>query len=182
MAGLKFRVDGISFGYEGRVVQHDISFAVVERSIFAIMGGSGCGKSTLMRTMIGLLRPYAGSIHFGNEDYWSASEARRSAIGRRFGVVFQTGALWSSMTAEENVALPLRMFTRLDNRSIEALARLKLSLVGLDQAASTMPGELSGGMRRRVGIARALSLDPDVLFLMNRPPAWIRSRPGVWTI
>jgi phospholipid/cholesterol/gamma-HCH transport system ATP-binding protein len=165
MATSKIRVDDISFGYDDRVVQHDISFAVREKSIFAIMGGSGCGKSTLMRTMIGLLPPYTGSVYVGDENYWGATDARRAEIGRRFGVVFQTGALWSSMTAEENVALPLRMFTRLDNRSIQELARLKLSLVGLDKAASTMPGELSGGMRRRVGIARALSLDPDVLFL-----------------
>lgn len=165
MATSKIRVDDISFGYDDRVVQHDISFEVREKSIFAIMGGSGCGKSTLMRTMIGLLPPYTGSVYVGDENYWGATDARRAEIGRRFGVVFQTGALWSSMTAEENVALPLRMFTRLDNRSIQELARLKLSLVGLDKAASTMPGELSGGMRRRVGIARALSLDPDVLFL-----------------
>jgi phospholipid/cholesterol/gamma-HCH transport system ATP-binding protein len=161
----KFRIEGLAFGYGAAVVQHDISFAVGDKSIFAIMGGSGCGKSTLMKTMIGLLKPGAGTIRVGEEDYWGATEQRRTEIGRRFGVVFQSGALWSSMTAEENVALPLRMFTRLDNAAITALARLKLSLVGLDRAGSVMPGELSGGMRRRVGIARALSLDPDVLFL-----------------
>jgi len=164
-ANTKFRVEALAFGYDGIVVQHDISFEVGDKSIFAIMGGSGSGKSTLMKTMIGLLRPLAGSIHVGNEDYWSVSEERRSDIGRRFGVVFQSGALWSSMTAEDNVALPLRMFTRLNDSLIRELARLKLSLVGLDMAPSVMPAELSGGMRRRVGIARALSLDPDVLFL-----------------
>ena len=161
----KFQVSGLAFGYGGGTVQHDVSFDVGDRSIFAIMGGSGCGKSTLMKTMVGLLRPNAGTIRVGDEDYWSASEPRRIDIGRRFGVVFQSGALWSSMTAEDNVALPLRMFTRLNEPSIKALARLKLSLVGLEAAASSMPAELSGGMRRRVGIARALSLDPDVLFL-----------------
>jgi phospholipid/cholesterol/gamma-HCH transport system ATP-binding protein len=161
----KFRIKGLAFGYGGIYVQHDVSFDIGDKSIFAIMGGSGCGKSTLMKTMIGLLRPLAGSIHVGTEEYWTATEGRRSEIGRRFGVVFQTGALWSSMTAEDNVALPLRMFTRLDDAIIKDLARLKLSLVGLDMAPSTMPSELSGGMRRRVGIARALSLDPDVLFL-----------------
>jgi phospholipid/cholesterol/gamma-HCH transport system ATP-binding protein len=165
MADAKLRGVGLSFGYNDVIVQHDISFDIAEKSIFAIMGGSGCGKSTLMKTMIGLLPPISGSFFFDNEDYWAATDERRTEIGRRFGVVFQSGALWSSMTAEENVALPLRMFTRLDDTLIRDLARLKLSLVGLDKASSVMPADLSGGMRRRVGIARALSLDPDVLFL-----------------
>jgi len=161
----KLRIDGLAFGYGSNVVQRDVSFEVAPKSIFAIMGGSGCGKSTLMKAMIGLLPPSAGTIHVGNEDYWQATAERRAEIGRRFGVVFQSGALWSSMTAEENVALPLRMFTELDDAAILALARMKLSLVGLDAAPSVMPAQLSGGMRKRVGIARALSLDPDMLFL-----------------
>jgi phospholipid/cholesterol/gamma-HCH transport system ATP-binding protein len=161
----KLRVAGLAFGYGGNIVQHDVSFEVGANSIFAVMGGSGCGKSTLMKTMIGLLKPTAGSIYVGDEDYWGASGQRRTEIGRRFGVVFQSGALWSSMTVEENVALSPRMFTSLDDASIKALAQLKLSLAGLDIDPSTMPAELSGGMRRRVAIARALSLDPDVLFL-----------------
>ncbi len=161
----KFRVEGLAFGYGDNIVQHDVSFDVPPRSIFAIMGGSGCGKSTLMKTMIGLLKPAAGTIRVGGEDYWGATEERRTRIGRRFGVVFQGGALWSSMTAEENVSLPARMFTDLDDATIKALSRLKLSLVGLDIDAATMPSELSGGMRRRVAIARALALDPEVLFL-----------------
>jgi phospholipid/cholesterol/gamma-HCH transport system ATP-binding protein len=166
----KLQVAGLAFGYGSNIVQHDVSFEVGAKSIFAIMGGSGCGKSTLMKTMIGLLKPSAGSIHVGEEDYWAATAERRTEIGRRFGVVFQTGALWSSMTVEENVALPQRMFTRLDDASIKALAQLKLSLAGLDIDPSTMPAELSGGMRRRVAIARALALDPDVLF-MDEPSA-----------
>ena len=166
----KLQVAGLAFGYGSNIVQHDVSFEVGAKSIFAIMGGSGCGKSTLMKTMIGLLKPTAGSIHVGEEDYWGATAERRTEIGRRFGVVFQTGALWSSMTVEDNVALPQRMFTRLDDASIKALARLKLSLAGLDIDPSTMPAELSGGMRRRVAIARALSLDPDILF-MDEPSA-----------
>jgi phospholipid/cholesterol/gamma-HCH transport system ATP-binding protein len=161
----KLRVTGLAFGYGSNIVQHDVSFEVGAKSIFAIMGGSGCGKSTLMKAMIGLLKPSAGSIYVGDEDYWGATEQRRTEIGRRFGVVFQSGALWSSMTVEENIALSQRMFTRLDDASITALAQLKLSLAGLDIDPSTMPSELSGGMRRRVAIARALSLDPDVLFL-----------------
>src|SRR5579859_624268 len=129
---IKLRVDGLAFGYGSTVVQHDVSFEVGAKSIFAIMGGSGSGKSTLMKTMIGLLKPSAGTIHVGDEDYWAATEERRTEIGRRFGVVFQSGALWSSMTAEENVALPSRMFTQRDDATIRALSRLKLSLVGLD--------------------------------------------------
>jgi len=161
----KLRVEGLAFGYGTSIVQHDISFEVGDKSIFAIMGGSGCGKSTLMKTMIGLLNPSAGTIFVNNENYWASTEERRTEIGRRFGVVFQGGALWSSMTAEDNVALPLRMFTTLDDASIVALAQLKLSLVGLEASGLVMPGDLSGGMQRRVGIARALSLEPDVLFL-----------------
>ena len=161
----KLRADGLAVGYGSTVVQHDISFEVAPKSIFAIMGGSGCGKSTLMKAMIGLLPPSAGSFWVGDEDYWAATAERRVEIGRRFGVVFQGGALWSSMTAEDNVALPMRLFTGLDEAAILALARFKLSLVGLDTVTSVMPADLSGGMRKRVGIARALSLDPEILFL-----------------
>ena len=163
--GPKFKVSDLAFGYGASPVQHDVSFQVKTKSIFAIMGGSGCGKSTLMKTMIGLLRPKTGTILIGEEDYWNATEERRTEIGHRFGVMFQSGALWSSMTVEDNVALPLRMFTKLDEASVTALVRLKLSLVGLDKAGSVMPSDLSGGMRKRVGIARALALDPEVLFL-----------------
>ena len=156
---------GLAFGYGAHTVQHDVTFTVAPKSIFAIMGGSGCGKSTLMKVMVGLLRPSEGALLVGEEDYWAATPDRRAEVGRGFGVVFQSGALWSSMSAEDNVALPLRMFTDLDEASILALARLKLSLVGLDAAGSVMPADLSGGMRKRVGIARALALDPAILFL-----------------
>ncbi len=164
MTGPKLEVAGLSIGFGSRIIQHDISFTVAAGSIFAIMGGSGCGKSTLLKAMIGLLRPSAGTIHVGDEDYWAASDERRAEIGRRFGVLFQSGALWSSMTTADNVALPLRMLTRLDEASIAALVRVKLSLVGLAEAAETMPAELSGGMCKRAGLARALALDPEILF------------------
>ncbi|MSP03537.1 MAG: ATP-binding cassette domain-containing protein [Acetobacteraceae bacterium] len=153
----KLRIEGLAFGYGHTAVQRDISFDVAAGSIFAIMGGSGRGKSTLMKAIIGLLKPITGTIQVGDEDYWHATEDRRTELGRRFGVVFQSGALWSSMTAEENVALPPRMFSPLSDAAILALARLKLSLAGLDAVGSVMPASLSGGMRRRVGIARALS-------------------------
>jgi len=161
----KLQVRRVSVGYGERIVQHDVTFNVPTGSIFAIMGGSGCGKSTLLQALTGLLRPASGSVCFGTEDYWSATEARRTQIGRRFGVLFQGGALWSSMTAAQNVALPLEMFTRLDAATIDALVQLKLSLVGLDVGRDSMPASLSGGMLKRVGLARALSLEPDLLFL-----------------
>lgn len=159
------RVDGLSLGHDGRIIQRDISFQVQAGSIFAIMGGSGSGKSTLLKAMIGLRRPTAGSIHVGEDDYWAASETRRAQIDRGFGVLFQGGALWSSMTVAENVALPLRLLCSLDEPSIKALARVKLCLVGLEAAADRLPVELSGGMVKRAGLARALALDPAILML-----------------
>jgi phospholipid/cholesterol/gamma-HCH transport system ATP-binding protein len=159
------RVRGLAFGYGSERLQHDVSFEVKRESIFAIMGASGSGKSTLLKALVGLLRPIAGKIIFGGVDYCFLDDARRAEIGRHFGVLFQGGALWSSMTAAENVALPLQMFTDLDRASIDALVDLKLSLVGLQKGRSLMPSDLSGGMRQRVGLARALALDPQILFL-----------------
>jgi phospholipid/cholesterol/gamma-HCH transport system ATP-binding protein len=159
------QVQGLAIGYGGESVQHDVSFDVRRRSIFAIMGPSGCGKSTLLKALIGLLRPSAGAVRFGAEDYWALDQGRRDDCGRRFGVLFQGGALWSSMTAAENVALPLQMLSRIGAAAIDSLVQLKLSLVGLDDGRSSLPADLSGGMRQRVGLARALALDPQILFL-----------------
>ncbi len=155
---------GITLAFGPKVIQHDLSFDVRRGSIFAVMGGSGCGKSTVLKSMIGLLRPRTGAILVEQEDYWAATDARRTAIGRRFGVLFQSGALWSALTVGENVALPLQMFTGLDAAAIQRLVRLKLSLVGMEHAIDQLPSELSGGMKKRAGLARALALDPDVLF------------------
>jgi phospholipid/cholesterol/gamma-HCH transport system ATP-binding protein len=157
-------VRGITLAFGPKIIQHDLSFDVQRGSIFAVMGGSGCGKSTVLKSMVGLLRPTVGGILVENEDYWAATGARRTAIGRRFGVLFQSGALWSALTVGENVALPLRMFTRLDDAAIRRMVRLKLGLVGMEHAIEQLPSELSGGMRKRAGLARALALDPDVLF------------------
>jgi phospholipid/cholesterol/gamma-HCH transport system ATP-binding protein len=159
------QVQGLAYGYDGQGLQHDVSFEVRRGSIFAIMGASGSGKSTLLKVLIGLLRPSAGKVVFGGVNYCWLDEARRAEIGRHFGVLFQGGALWSSMTAAENVALPLQMFTELDQMAIDALVGLKLSLVGLETGRNRMPSDLSGGMRQRVGLARALALDPAILFL-----------------
>jgi phospholipid/cholesterol/gamma-HCH transport system ATP-binding protein len=146
------------------VIQRDVGFTIRRGSIFAVMGGSGCGKSTLLKTMMGLLQPAGGTVLVDGEDYWAASDERRVEIGRRFGVLFQGAALWSSMTVGENVALPLQMFTELPEPAIATLVDLKLALVGLAGAADKMPSELSGGMRKRAGLARALALDPEILF------------------
>ncbi len=154
----------VTLAFGPKVIQHDLAFDVRRGSIFAVMGGSGCGKSTVLKSMIGLLRPRVGSILVDGEDYWAASEARRTGIGRRFGVLFQSAALWSALTVGENVALPMQMFTLLDAAAIGRLVRLKLALVGMETAIDQLPSELSGGMRKRAGLARALSLDPDVLF------------------
>ena len=160
-----FDVIDLTLGFGKKIVQHDLAFKVRRGSIFAVMGGSGCGKSTVLKSMIGLLRPQHGSISLEGEDYWADSEQRRTEIGRRFGVLFQSAALWSALTVGDNVALPLQMFTKLDDAAIQRLVRLKLGLVGLENAGHLQPSELSGGMRKRAGLARALALDPDVLFL-----------------
>jgi phospholipid/cholesterol/gamma-HCH transport system ATP-binding protein len=163
-ADVRLRAEALTLAFGPRVIQRDLSFAVRRGSIFAVMGGSGCGKSTVMKALIGLLRPAHGVVRVDGEDFWAANEVRRAEIGRGFGVLFQNGALWSSMTVAENVALPLQMFTTLDQDAIAALADLKLALVGMRAAGSRMPSELSGGMRKRAGLARALALDPDILF------------------
>jgi len=162
----KLTVSGLAFGYAEQMVQHDVSFEVKTGSIFAVMGVSGCGKSTLLKALIGLLRPSTGSVRFDETNYWSLDDRGREEMGRRFGVLFQGAALWSSMTAEENVALPLEMMlSKLPKAAIDRLVQVKLSLVGLIAGRKARPADLSGGMRQRVGLARALSLDPEILFL-----------------
>jgi phospholipid/cholesterol/gamma-HCH transport system ATP-binding protein len=156
---------GVTLAFGPKVIQQNLSFDIRRGSIFAVMGGSGGGKSTVLKSMIGLLRPVAGTFRVDGEDYWAATEERRTEIGRqRFGVLFQNAALWSAMTVGMNVALPMEMFTKLDPATIRRLVMVKLALVGMERAVDQLPAELSGGMRKRAGLARALSLDPDVLF------------------
>lgn len=153
-----------SFG--GRVIFERVSFDVREGEIFVILGGSGCGKSTLMKQLIGLLVPTAGTIAIrGRTITGPDGEAGRAAALREIGVMFQSGALFGSMTLLENVMLPLEMFTDLPADGRAAVARLKLGMVGLGDAAELMPAEISGGMAKRAGIARAMALDPPLLFL-----------------
>ncbi|WP_408869621.1 ABC transporter ATP-binding protein [Commensalibacter oyaizuii] len=157
-------VKNLQIGYGPKLIQKNINFTVKKGSIFALMGGSGCGKSTLLKSMIGLLPPQKGNFFFKNEDYWQASKNHRIKIAHKFGVLFQSAALWSSMTVGENIALPLQLFTDLSPTMIQRLVELKLGLVGMDHAINLYPSELSGGMKKRCGLARALALDPEVLF------------------
>ena len=157
-------IRGITLAFGTHVIQHDLSFDVRRGSIFAVMGGSGCGKSTVLKSMVGLLRPRTGTILVQGDDYWSGGAQHRAETGRRFGVLFQSGALWSALTVGQNVALPLQMFTGLDAAAIRRLVRMKLALVEMEDAIDTAPSALSGGMRKRAGLARALALDPDILF------------------
>lgn len=158
------RAEHLTLAYGERVIQRDLDFTVNRGDIFIVMGGSGCGKSTLLRHLIGLQRPAAGRVFYGAADYWAADPADRAAILRRIGVLYQGGALFSSMTLAENVAVPLETCTPLPPRDIRALAELKLALVGLTGFGDYYPSEISGGMRKRAGLARALALDPEILF------------------
>lgn len=161
----KISVRGLTMSYGPVVVMEDLSFDVMEKDIFVIMGGSGCGKSTLLRHMIGLKEPAKGSIFYEGGDFTAADAAGRLSFIRRFGVMYQSGALWSSMTLAENIAMPLEEHTGLGAGEIRDLAAYKLALVGLSGYEDYYPAQLSGGMNKRAGIARAMALDPDVLFL-----------------
>jgi phospholipid/cholesterol/gamma-HCH transport system ATP-binding protein len=159
------RVEGLSAGYEGRVLLRDVSFEVHRGEILVLLGGSGSGKSTLLKHMIGLYAPIAGRVLFEGRDLVAAEGVQRLAILQRFGVMYQQGALFGSMTLLENVRLPLEAYTQLRDDVIDLVARTKLDLVRLLGFDDYLPAELSGGMRKRAAIARAMALDPDVLFL-----------------
>ena len=160
----KIRVQGLSMGYGDTTVMRDVSFTVRTGQVFTIMGGSGCGKSTLLRHLIGLQTPRSGAIYYDGERFDDKAPERQAAHMRRFGVLYQSGALWSSMTLAENVALPLREYSKLSPLDIQEVTHLKLALVGLDGFEDFYPAEISGGMRKRAGLARAIALDPAILF------------------
>ena len=155
----------LTMAYGDRVIQRDLNFDIRRGDVFVIMGGSGCGKSTLLRHLIGLQPPQQGHVHYGDVDFWSAPPAEQEDLKRRFGVLFQAGALWSSLTLAENLALPLEEFTDYSRDTIGDIASLKLALVGLAGFEDYYPSELSGGMKKRAGLARAMALDPEILFL-----------------
>lgn len=163
-AEVALRVKGLSLSYGDLQVLVDVTFDAPHGRALVVMGGSGCGKSTLLKSLIGLLEPVAGSIHYGEKDFWSIDVAEREILVRRFGILYQGGALWSSMNLLENVSLPLEAHTDLSASEVREVAEYKLSLVGLSDFGSFQPAQLSGGMRKRGGLARAMALDPEILF------------------
>jgi len=157
-------VRNLSMAYGSFVLMRNLSFTVRHGDVFIIMGGSGCGKSTLLRHLIGLQEPAAGEIFYGEMNFTRAAPHEKERMLRRFGVLCQSGALWSSMTLAENIGLPLQEYTDLNAAEIREVAALKLSLVGLKGFEDYYPSQISGGMRKRAGLARAMALDPEVLF------------------
>jgi len=159
------RVEGLTAGYDGTVIMREVSFAVNRGEVFIILGGSGSGKSTLLKHMIGLYEPMAGHVFINGADIVTAEGEARQAILRMFGVTYQSGALFGSMTLLENVRLPLEEYTALPLPAMDLIARMKLELVGLEVFCGHMPAEISGGQQKRAAIARAMALDPGILFL-----------------
>ena len=159
------RVRGLTAGYGDVVLLDNVSFDVRRGEVFVILGGSGSGKSTLLKHMIGLLEPQSGSVVIDGDDIIAAEGDARRAILRKIGVMYQSGALFGSSTLAENVRLPLEEYTDLASDEIELIARMKLSLVGLAMFTGHLPAEISGGMQKRAAIARAMALDPMILFL-----------------
>jgi len=157
-------VRNLELSYDDFPVLHQLNFKVNKGDIFIVMGGSGCGKSTLLKGLTGLLEPKKGKVLYGGKSFWDAGNAHRHAIMRTFGVLYQGGALWSSLTLWENVALPLQLHSKLSAAEIREMAELKLALVGLRGYAEFYPAEISGGMRKRAGLARAIALDPQIIF------------------
>ena len=157
-------VDHLDMAYGDFVIQRDLNFQVHRGEVFVIMGDSGGGKSTLLRHLIGLKRPATGDIRYGDTSFWGLSDEERRQFSRQFGVLYQSGALWSSMTLAENVCLPMQEHTDYTVQEQADLASFKLSLVGLAGFEDFYPSEISGGMRKRAGLARAMALDPDILF------------------
>ena len=161
---IKIEIQDLTMAYGSYVVMRDINAEVKRGSVFVIMGNSGSGKSTLLRHLIGLRRPAQGDVFYDGKSFWGMDDEARRAQLRKCGVLFQSGALWSSMTLAENVALPLIEYTDWSASDVKDIVRLKLALVGLNGFEDYYPAEISGGMRTRAGLARAMALDPEILF------------------
>ncbi len=157
-------VRDLDLGYNDYIVMRGLSFSVNKGDIFMVMGVNGCGKSTLLKSLIGLRAPAKGKVLYNGKSFWDEDETGQQNIMRRFGVLYQGGALWSSLTVGENVALPLQLYTKLSSRQIQEVVALKLSLVGLEGYEDSFPSGISGGMRKRASLARAIALDPDIIF------------------
>jgi len=159
-------ISDFTVAYDENVIMHDVSFTVNKEDVFIIMGGSGCGKSTLLSVLTGLKQPAKGTETFAGKPFWGkgATKENRDALMRKAGILYQSGALWSSMTLAENVALPLEQYTDLSAEEIKEVVALKLDLVGLGGFQNYYPAEISGGMKKRAGLARALALDPEIVF------------------
>ena len=161
----RISVRDLTMAYGSFVVMKDLNFDIQEKDIFVIMGGSGCGKSTLLRHLIGLREPTKGDVFYDGENFTQTDLADRGEFVKRFGVMYQSGALWSSLTLAENISMPIEENTDLDRKTIDDLVSYKLALVGLSGYEDYYPSQVSGGMNKRAGIARAMALDPDILFL-----------------
>jgi phospholipid/cholesterol/gamma-HCH transport system ATP-binding protein len=157
-------VDDLTMRYGEVLIQEHLSFTINEGDIFVIMGGSGCGKSTLLKHLIGLVPPSAGQVLYHGRNLWAVSSEERERLLRNMGVLYQKGALWTSMTLAENVAMPIRQYTTRSEQDIQAIVEYKLALVGLAGFEEYYPSEISGGMQKRAALARAMALDPQVLF------------------
>ena len=157
-------VEDLTMSFDGRSVLRNISFSIEPGSVCVIMGGSGCGKSTILRILVGAYTPDSGKVKLFGQDIVAINRAGLDEIRKRFGILFQAGALYSSMSVAENIALPIREHTGLHENIIDIMVKIKLEQVGMKEAADLMPAALSGGMRKRVALARALALDPEILF------------------
>jgi phospholipid/cholesterol/gamma-HCH transport system ATP-binding protein len=157
-------VNDLTMAYGDFLIQRDLNFTINRGDVFIIMGGSGCGKSTLLKHLIGLQRPAKGDVFYDRQNFWQATIEERIQIMRRIGVLYQSGALFSSLTLAENIALPLGEFTDFSRGDIADIVSYKLALVGLAGFEDYYPSEISGGMQKRAGLARAMALDPEILF------------------
>ncbi len=157
-------VENLTLAYGDFLIQKNLNFTINRGDVFIIMGGSGCGKSTLLKSMIGLKSPDVGDISYNGVPFWSSEHQQQETMKRGFGTTFQAGALWSSMTLAENIGLALRQYTDLSDTAIRDVVAYKLMLVGLAGFEDYYPNEISGGMMKRAGLARAMALDPEILF------------------
>ncbi len=157
-------VKDLTMAFGDFVLQQNLTFTINRGDIFIIMGGSGCGKSTLLRHLVGLQRPAKGKVFYGDTSFWDTDRTEQKRILKKVGILYQSGALWSSMTIAENISLPLLLYTDLSKEEIREIASFKCSLVGLSGFEDYYPSEISGGMKKRAGLARAIALDPEILF------------------